>query len=256
MISLDQIFELSKKFKIAESIVAREYFQILFLNELYSRPFSDDIFFKGGTCIRLVYHGKRFSEDLDFTVNMDGELFDTNLKKLFKGLENIYPIQFKEKESITGKSYLLTAKLENLKTDIFIKLDFSFRENVIEPVRNILQSEYPIITSNFILSLSKNEIIAEKVRAIMTREKMRDLYDLWIVQELGGEFDLELVNQKLKYYNEIFDKKTYIERIDNFKSDKFITDLRPFVPSDERSKLGLLFEFVKEYCKKSVVDLK
>ena len=252
MIAPEQITKLANEFKIADSIVAREYFQILFLNELYAKPFANKICFKGGTCIRLVYGGKRFSEDLDFTVNYSEAEFEKDIVIFFKALANIYPITFKKRESLAGQTYLLTATLPNFKTELFIKLDFSFRENVIEPTQNILRTDYPIITSNFINCLSKDEIIAEKVRAIMSRTKLRDLYDLWIVQELGGKLRLELINEKLKFYQEEFTKDVFIERINGFQVKDFVTDLRPFVPSTERAKLEDLFVFVKAYCIKSV----
>ncbi|MEI7580015.1 MAG: nucleotidyl transferase AbiEii/AbiGii toxin family protein [bacterium] len=252
MISLDQIKELSNKYKIAESIVAREYFQILFLNELYSKSFAKDIVFKGGTCIRLIYGGERFSEDLDFTVNMSENIFSDKMKIFFTHLANTFPITVKEKDSIIGRTFLLTAEITNFDTKLFVKLDFSFREDVLEPTKNIMMSDYPIITSNYIFALSKNEILAEKIRAIMTREKLRDLYDLWILQELGATIDLSLINKKLKYYNETFNKDAFIKRLASFKLEDFITDLRPFVPYSQRDKLTQLFGFTKEYCLKSV----
>ena len=255
MISLDQIKELSNKYKIAESIVAREYFQILFLNELYSKSFAKDIIFKGGTCIRLIYGGQRFSEDLDFTVNIKESLFLDKINVFFNQLTNTFPITVKEKESIIGKTFLLTAEIINFKTKLFIKLDFSFREDVFEPTKSIMMSDYPIITSNYIFTLSKDEILAEKIRAIMTREKLRDLYDLWILQELGATINVSMINKKLEYYKETFNKDAFIKRIETFKLEDFITDLRPFVPYSQRDKLAELFGFAKDYCIKSVESI-
>src|SRR3989339_2220987 len=108
MISLDQIKQLSIKFKIDESIVAREYFQILFLNELYTRPFAKNMFFKGGTCIRLIYGGKRFSEDLDFTVTINEKIFSNKISSFFNYFANTFPVTVKE--TITGKTFLLTTE--------------------------------------------------------------------------------------------------------------------------------------------------
>lgn len=253
MMSLNQISDLSKKLKISDSVIAREYFQILFLNELYSKSFSDKIVFKGGTCIRLIYGGQRFSEDLDFTVNMDESKFVANIQTLFDHISNTYPVVIKSKRSIAGKSYLLTAKIEGLEADVYIRLDFSFRENVLEPTKNIIKTDYPIISSHYIFTLSKNEIIAEKIRALMTRNKLRDLYDLWILQELGGKFDADLVNRKLEYYGKRFEIDSFLKRLDSFKINDFVVDLRPFVPFSERDRLKQLFVFVVDYCKKSVV---
>ncbi|MEK7090833.1 MAG: nucleotidyl transferase AbiEii/AbiGii toxin family protein, partial [Patescibacteria group bacterium] len=47
--------------------IVREYFQHVFLSELYKLPDSQNLLFKGGTAMRIVYGSPRFSEDLDFS---------------------------------------------------------------------------------------------------------------------------------------------------------------------------------------------
>lgn len=252
MITQDQIKELSKEYKIADSIVVREFIQILFLKELYKEKFSKDIFFKGGTAIRLIHGGKRFSEDLDFTVVMGKKLFIESISNLFNKLESEYPFSFKEKRTIAGKSYLLTANIPFLKNSIYVKLDFSMRESVLQPVKNILDTKYPVIIQSFVHSLSKDEILSEKIRAILNRNKHRDLYDLWILQELGGKFDKKLIEKKLLYYGEKFEPEIVRKRLKQFSKDQFVKDLRPFVPINERENLNDLFDFVIAYLEKSL----
>jgi len=252
MISQNQIKQLAKSYKINESIVAREYVQLLFLKELYAQNFSRNIFFKGGTAIRLLYEGTRFSEDLDFTVQLDIASFEKHLQKFFSSFENIYSATFKERKTITGKTFLLTAEVPYIKSNVFVKLDFSMRENVLEPTQNILTTDYPIVMQGFINSLSRNEILAEKIRAIMTRKKHRDLYDLWVLQEKGAVLNKELVSKKLHYYNEVFDSEKLIKRLDDFTKGEFVKDLRPFISINERSKLNNLFDYVKAYLIKSL----
>ena len=55
--------------------------------------------------------------------------------------------------------------------------------------------------------MNKKEILAEKVRAA------RDIYDLWFLLKKGTRFDLRLVNEKLRYYEKVFEKDVFIERI-------------------------------------------
>jgi len=251
MITKEKIKELAKEYKINESIVAREFIQLTFLKELYAEKFSKDIFFKGGTAIRLLYGGKRFSEDLDFTVQIPEDEFLENIQKLFKKLEKQYPFGFKERDTLAGKTFLLTANIPFLKSNVFVKLDFSMRENVIQPTINTLKTDYPIIIQSYIHSLGKNELLAEKIRAILKRNKDRDLYDLWILQELGAKIDKEMIMKKLEYYGETFEKKLLLNRLDIFTKENFIKDLRPFVPINERDNLGELYQYVMDYLKKS-----
>jgi len=129
MITKEQIYLLAKKSKINETTIFREYLQLFFLSELYSRKQSKDIFFKGGTALHLIYKSPRFSEDLDFTVELEEadslnfllELFDTASKK--------EAIKFKERKTLTGKRFLLTAIPTVLPYKTFINLDFSFEKS-------------------------------------------------------------------------------------------------------------------------------
>ncbi len=251
MIDQSQIAKLKAEYKINESVIVREYIQIVFLKELYSEGFSKDIYFKGGTAIRLLFKGIRFSEDLDFTVLTNEAEFEERIQKLFSKLQNQYPFEFKERKTITGKTYLLTAQVPLVSSPVYVKLDFSMRENVLEPTRSILDTQYPVIVQSFINSLSMDEILAEKIRAILKRNKHRDLYDLWVLLEKGAKINLEMIKAKLNYYNETFDAKELLTRIDSFTKENFIKDLRPFVAINEREKLGELFEYVVAYLKKS-----
>lgn len=255
MITQDQIKQLAKKYKFNESIVAREFVQLVFLKEMYKKPFAKDIFFKGGTAIRLLYQGNRFSEDLDFTALFQGEELDGYLQKWFVSLKNQYPFNFKARKTLTGKTYLLTATIPFFKHGVFVKLDFSLRENVLQPVKNILETEYPVIFQDFIYALSKDELIAEKIRAVMKRKKHRDLYDLWILQELGGQIDKQLVVEKMRYYGESFDPDDLLVRLSGFSASEFVKDLRPFVPVNERDKLKDLFEYVMAYLHKQLEQI-
>jgi predicted nucleotidyltransferase component of viral defense system len=252
MISKEQAKIFAKNFGVSEYVVLREYLQILFLKHLYEQSFSKELFFKGGTAIRLLYGGERFSEDLDFTVGFSESIFESKMGKFFSFLKKHYDMDVKEREPLAGKTSLLTKKVSFLKNPVYIRLDFSMREDVQEVTKNILKTGYPIIVQNFIFSLSKDEILAEKVRAVLKREKPRDLYDLWVLQELGAKFNLPLIQKKLSYYGENFSKKEFLERIGVFKKESFKKDLAPFISKKDREKLEELFEFVQKYLEKQV----
>ena len=116
--------------------------------------------------------------------------------------------------------------------------------------KSIIKTDYPVVFSSFIHHLAREEILAEKIRAVMTREKGRDIYDLWFLLSLGVEINTEMVLDKLKYYRvDSFDSKELIKRIEGFGQDQFIIDLRPFVPINEREKLGNLFDYILAFLK-------
>ena len=65
MINLITLKELSIKKQIDQSSVLREILQIAWLNQFYRLPAGRRVWFKGGTCLKLLYGSNRFSEDFE-----------------------------------------------------------------------------------------------------------------------------------------------------------------------------------------------
>lgn len=253
MITKDQITIFARKLKTNESTVFREYLQVLFLNKLYKNKASHKIFFKGGTAIHFLFGAPRFSEDLDFTVMLSENEFLTVIKDVFNELIKEENVTFKEKKTIAGKRFLLTANSSILPYATFINLDFSFREKVLKPEKSTFDTFYPIIFTSFISHLSKDEICAEKIRAIMTRQKGRDFFDLWYLISKGASINNNLVKEKLNYYKlKNAQLKTLVNKIKLFSEKEFIIDMRPFVPINERSELKEQFSYIKKYLLKNI----
>jgi len=253
MITRDQIHSLAKENKINETVVFREYLQLFFLNELYSQNQSESIFFKGGTALHLIYKAPRFSEDLDFTVDLEEKEFLNFIQKLFAGSSKKEAVTFKEKKTIAGKRFLLTADALVLPYKTFVNLDFSFREKVLDPQKSIIDTYFPIIFTSYIYHLSKEEIFAEKIRALLTRAEGRDLYDLWYLATQGAFFKKELIREKLKYYHlENIGKEDMLKKVKGFSKKDFVLDLKPLVPIDQRDKLESFFDYIQDYLEKKL----
>lgn len=250
MITKDQIAYFVKKFRTNETTILREFLQILFLKKLYAYPNSKDIYFKGGTALHLIFNAPRFSEDLDFTVALSEDKFTFLINKLFSNISKEEEITFKKKKTIAGKSWLLTATPNVLSYPVFVKLDFSFREKVLAKNHSLIRTEYPILFNNYVYHLSLAEIAAEKIRAVMTRKKGRDWYDLWFLLNQTITLNDKFIRQKLSYYQiDKLDKKTLLARLEAFSEHDFIRDLRPFLPINERQNLPRFFLFLKDYLK-------
>jgi len=248
MITKEQIYFLAKEKKINETVIFREYLQLLFLQELYSQNQSKNIFFKGGTALHLIYGSPRFSEDLDFTVEMEKEKFFGFIQKVFLSLSKKEPISFKKRNSIAGKRFLLTAEPSILPYKTFVNLDFSFREKVLEPQKSIIETKFPVIFTSYIYHLSKEEIFAEKIRALFTRGKGRDLYDLWYLTNQGVLLKEKLIRKKLRYYHlKNIKKEEMLKKIKKFSKKDFVLDLRPLVPINQRDKLKNFFDYVQDF---------
>lgn len=253
MITKDQIYFLAKKKKINETIVFREYLQLSFLSEMYSKKESKNIFFKGGTALHLILGAPRFSEDLDFTVELRERNFLSFILKLFNVFSKKEMVEFRERKTITGKKFLLTALPSVLPYKTFISLDFSFREKVLNPQKSIIETDYPVLFTSYVYHLSKEEIFAEKIRAILTRKKGRDLYDLWYLIGQGAQINKDLIKEKLRYYHlEKINKDKILKRIEEFPKKDFIADVRPLVPINERDGLSDFLNYIKDYLKEKI----
>ena len=66
MLDNNAIIQLAAKIQTSEENIQREYFQHLFLSRFYKQKNAEDVYFKGGTALHLIYGDPRFSEDLDF----------------------------------------------------------------------------------------------------------------------------------------------------------------------------------------------
>lgn len=84
-------------------------------------------------------------------------------------------------------------------------------ERYTPPFRDIPAFDLPV--------LSEREILAEKVRALLTRRQPRDLYDIYHLIDRSVEIDPRLAQSKLEYYDLTYDEVTLLERARSFESE-------------------------------------
>ena len=227
-----------------------------YLLELLVYILSDDrrsMVFKGGTALYKFYNLNRFSEDLDFDVV--GKRFDTDkmIKKIIRSLEvtgmqrtvfekTEYGNEINIRFAIRGPLY------DGSKNSMSrVTINISKRERPISFLEKLLVATYPEIPSFELSVIDAEEIAAEKIRCILTREKPRDIYDLWYLSKKGIVIDLSLVNKKLKIYRLTFNSKEFMEKV-NGKRNMWRRDLQDLV-------IGTLPEFnvvtkdIENWCK-------
>lgn len=178
-----------------------DYYQHLILAKLFND--FNTIYFKGGTCLQKCYGIKRFSEDLDFNY------VDIEINKIIKFIENIFDVKIKDYyETKFGISFCIRFKgiLYNGTDNSMCKISFDFRNRDIfnKPLKKIIRPIYHDLSNYFLLALDKEEILTEKIRAILTRYKARDVFDLNELLLNDVKINFALVNKKLKTYNKIF----------------------------------------------------
>ncbi|OIO22096.1 hypothetical protein COV61_00950 [Candidatus Micrarchaeota archaeon CG11_big_fil_rev_8_21_14_0_20_47_5] len=236
MIDKETLQKLAKLNNLRPWQQEKHYIQSLILLSLCEYP----LLFKGGTYLWFFHGLPRFSEDLDFTCmeeipqDLPGKVSES---LRFFGVENSVR---KEKGIPQSFSFRISAKgpLNTGEIDLcHVYVEISKRE---KPLINALslpfvQNQYSL-PSKMVLGMALPEVAAEKIRAIMTRDKARDLYDLhFLAKNKGILFDEKFVNAKLNYYGNKFSKEAFAEKVKE-KETRWKGELKP-----------LLFEKLPEF---------
>lgn len=241
MIDPVTVQRLSQKQGIDRYTILREYIQLLYLNELYTFPESKKLVFKGGTALRFLFNSNRFSEDLDFTTTMSPSEIVSLSDQVVKNLSQELPqINIATLKTLIGLSRKISLPTGISSQPLTIKLDFSDRELVVLPKQGLLQTILPIRNTSVITYLDFPEILAEKWRAIATRKKGRDLYDMWFLLAHGVVFDQPLIQKKLDYYQEVYNSTELISKISSWNQQDLDNDLRRFLPEKDRGAISVL----------------
>ncbi len=257
MITPEQIQDLSKKKRINQDTILREYLQLLFLQNLYSEKLSQKIYFRGGTAIHLLLGSSRFSMDLDFTSEISTTCLEKLIKKIVDRMNLEIPdIRLKSSRKRINHSFskILSYYPKEKKYPVNIAIDFSLREKPVKKTQiTVLKTDFPISGLPVISHLHWQEILAEKIRAILIRGKGRDLYDIYylVMKNIRQLADWDVVKEKMKIYPEVdidTNMNTLISRIEKLGNKELKNDLAQFLPDSERNSLLPILkdELIKE----------
>lgn len=248
-----QITTLSKYYRIDEFSIRREYLQLIFLSHLYQHKKSGEMYFKGGTALRLLYQSSRFSEDLDFTSEYDKKTVEKIITDVEKSMQSELP-ELNISILYSGKSgvrYRIKYKTPDFKFPFVIRLDISAGKRFSPIETTPIISQFPIVNFPIVVHLSQKEIFAEKIRALLGRSKGRDLYDAWYLFEKGVTFDQKLIEEKLKEVGKVYNKEMLLKKIKNFSDKQISQDLAQFLPLSQKKVIPMiknrLIEDIEKY---------
>jgi len=172
--------------------IVREYFQHVFLGRLYKLAGVEQMLFKGGTALRIIYGSPRFSEDLDFS------LFGVPSSKIKSFVEELFVQVLTEMERI-GIRVVLGAKSNKTTGGYFGVATFRILEyqpvgvtiNVSARKGREVRGEVDSVANDFVptytvIHLPQSELVEEKIfGALRERKKPRDFYDLYFIMRKG-----------------------------------------------------------------------
>lgn len=149
--------------------------QDLAIDALYS--VDEKIVLHGGTAIWRCYSGNRFSDDLDLYVKTKGEI---------SSIRNDMPFALKRygievpKASAIGNSTVMNIRDSGAE----VRLEIGVAPSALRPVEMSFERSNGMRTS--ILTLSPEDLIAEKIVTYSSRRYARDLYDIYHLSPLSS----------------------------------------------------------------------
>lgn len=180
MLSLEDLKRLSAKLKIDRERIAREYYELLVLNEISENSWSKNLIFKGGTALRLAYGSPRFSDDLDFSYTKTIRADD-----IFTFISNISAkYDLKVRETVEKRDTILaefSIRHMNIPQAFRLKLEVSKRRSkTLQYEVRLLRS--PVTPFEVLFNVQTLEsILSEKLNAIRDRNEPRDIFDIWYI---------------------------------------------------------------------------
>lgn len=180
MITQDQITTIANRHQTLELNIGREYLQHLFLSYFYQQPQTSTVFFKGGTALRIIYHSPRFSEDLDFGSTLqDHKLLEQAIVQTLEAIEREGIATNLQEAKKTSGGYLSIITFQVRDQITSIRLEISLRG--INNTGEIITIASDFLPPYPIMALRQDQLIDEKIQALLTRRKPRDFYDLYFI---------------------------------------------------------------------------
>lgn len=204
MLTRDQIRRLAQRHGIGMQVQERDYVQHLLLWQLYSQ--TQEMVFKGGTALRVVYGGNRYSEDLDFNASEEPALLQALWEKVIRRLADFGLIAEMRNAWTSDVGYSFDISFQEPLYDGRdrskgkIRIDINRRPEEVETHRELMTCEYDDVRPFVVTVLTPEHLLAEKVRALLVRRKPRDLYDIWLLSRRGVRAEMALIGRKLSLY--------------------------------------------------------
>jgi predicted nucleotidyltransferase component of viral defense system len=216
------------------------------LVELFADPMlARELRFRGGTALHKLHLTKplRYSEDIDLVRTEAGPIGPI-LRRIRENLEPwLGPAAFEQSDIAPKLQFRVQA--EDGFAIIKLKIEINTRERkAFDPPQTIrYEVENPWYTGAAdIATFSREELLATKLRALLQRNKGRDLLDLYYAIETFQDLSTARIVECLGLYLE--DRGTPISRAQaeqrmfaKLAAPRFMIDIRPLLAPEEAAKL-------------------
>jgi uncharacterized protein len=250
--------------KVLQYIVEKDYALSYLLAAIAKTlEFEETLVLKGGTALKKLYFDQyRFSEDLDFSTRIIGQIsnIDSIIQKsveiMFSALNergpfqvNYQPLILQQNHPGDQKAFIIRVQFPEQRQALCrLKVEITIDEPILLPIEThpILHGFSEDLDAK-VFAYSLIEITAEKLRALLQSKARlqargwgasrvcRDYYDLWnlLRQPEVNTYDfLPLLQEKCKLRNVSFNSPLDFvsEELMNIAKTKWEQQLLPFVP--------------------------
>ncbi len=214
LISEDKLKHLAGSHGLNVFYLEKDYFLTLFLFLIKD---IRRLFFKGGTALNKIFlNHKRLSEDLDFTAGAPIAEIRREIEKVLGENKNIFTKIETDKTTTDFVRYKVFYK-SYFHKEAYIIVDINKKASIVlKPEGHEVPNFYGLKFQ--IQTLALNEIIAEKFRAAITRNKPRDYFDLYFILQ-KRKIDIALAKRKLKEAGEKFDTERIFKNANKIYSN-------------------------------------
>ncbi|MFH1802232.1 MAG: nucleotidyl transferase AbiEii/AbiGii toxin family protein [archaeon] len=198
----DQFREIATQYPFELTMLTKDYYITLLL---YLIKDIEGIHFKGGTALQKIFlNHSRLSEDIDFSITKNIKVVREEIISIIKKAKVFEDVTEDKRVEKFVRIIAHYGGFSDEKGTIFIDLnekDILLRK----PEKHTINHFYNGFIPEFSIStLAKEEMIAEKVRAAITRNKPRDHFDVYKIIKSKIPIDLKLVKEKCEQTNAEF----------------------------------------------------
>lgn len=202
--------------KINEELRTLEIFEIEILELLNKKKVLDQLYFGGGTMLRLCHNLNRYSTDLDFWIKPDSDP-----DKIFIAMKDILSQEYIMIDN-QNKHFTLVFQLKSSRTKRSLKIEIRKEQTDVEWERKIAFSTFT--TSQVqVRGLTLSQMMKNKITALVSRKAIRDGFDIEFLLKRG----IQLPNVKEPL-------NSMLEVLNGFKEKDFKVMLGSLLDEEER----------------------
>jgi len=220
--------DLSERTAFQRDILEKVHRLTIILEYINSHPGLEEMLvLKGGTAINLtIFNLPRLSVDIDLDFSSDvtreemlakRDIINTLLKKFFES--EGYTLKPNTKNHFSLDSWVIGYHNTSGNPDkIKVEINYSLRQHILPAERLAIGTDIFTVECK-IYCLSKIELFASKIAALLNRTAARDLYDMYNIVKYGlvEEDEAALLRKCVVFYKLISTE----ERVVKFDSDIF-----------------------------------